>query len=123
MKRVYESEMPVLKKLRKCPICEKGTLLDRRVPYKVYGEKLGDFPASVCSYCKEEWFDEATAMKIEALEKEKGFFGLSAQTKISYSGNSLIIRIPKAIAEFMKLKREELVTIHPEGKNKLSVEL
>jgi len=111
------------KRFLTCPVCEKGTLSERKVPYEVYGEKLGIFPARVCSQCNEEWFDESTARKIESLEKEKGFFGLSTQTKISYSGNSLIIRIPKAIAEFMRLKREEIVTIHPEGRNKLSVEL
>jgi len=109
--------------MKKCPVCEKGNLSEKKISYKVYGEELGRFPAMVCSSCKEEWFDEKTAREIEAIEKKKGLFGLSAQTKISYSGNSLIVRIPKAIADFMKLKREEPATIYSEGRNKFSVEI
>jgi len=106
-----------------CANCGKGKLIKKVVPYAVYGVKLGDFPALVCASCNEVWFDEATAEKIEKLEKEKNLFGLSIQTKISYSGNSLIIRIPKAIADFFKLKKEETVTIHPESKNKIAIEV
>jgi len=109
--------------MKKCPVCEKGTLSKKTVSYEVYEEKLGDFPALVCGACGEEWFNEATAREIEQLEKEKGLFGLSARTKISYSGNSLIVRIPKAIADFMKLSKEQVVTVHPEGRDKFSVEL
>jgi len=107
----------------KCPICEKGKLKRKTVPYSVYGIELGKFHAFVCDKCKEEWFDEKTSLKIEKLEKEKGLFGLSRESKISYSGNSLIVRIPKALAEFMDIKKEKPVVIHPEGKNKLSIEM
>jgi YgiT-type zinc finger domain-containing protein len=106
-----------------CAICEEGKLKKKIVSYKIYGVELGKFPAHVCSKCGEEWFDEETALKIEKLEKEKGLFGLSKETKISYSGNSLIIRIPKEIADFMKLEKETSVLIHPDGENKLSMEI
>lgn len=105
-----------------CPICEKGKLKKTIVPYSVYGIELGKFPANVCSSCNEQWFDEAVARKIEMLEKKQGLFGLSVKSKISYSGNSLIVRIPQAIAKFLKLKREEQVMIHPEGSNKIAIE-
>lgn len=106
-----------------CAACEKGNLIEKSVPHEVYGVKLGNFPALVCNNCGEVWYDETTVEKMEKLEKEKGLFGLPVQTKISYSGNSLIIRIPKVIADFFKLKKEEVVTIHPEGKNKIAVEI
>ena len=109
--------------MRKCQICEKGKLVKKIVPYSVYGIEIGRFPAEVCAGCGEEWFSEETAKKIEKIEKEKGLFGLSKQSKISYSGNSLIVRIPREIAKFMRLKKETPVTIHPEGKNKISIEV
>jgi len=106
-----------------CPICEKGILKEKKVNYLVYGVKLGEFPAKVCNTCHEEWFDEKTSKKIEELEKKKGLFGLSKKSKISYSGNSLVVRIPKSIAKFMGVKREDEVIIHPDGKDKITVEL
>lgn len=104
-------------------MCEKGKLKKKIVPYSVYGVELGRFPADVCDKCGEEWFDEETAKKIELLEKKHGLFGLSKESKISYSGNSLIIRIPKAIAKFLNLKKEKPIIIHPEGKRKLTIEI
>ncbi|HJX05978.1 MAG TPA: hypothetical protein VJ461_04655 [Candidatus Nanoarchaeia archaeon] len=106
-----------------CAMCNKGKLKKKIVTYKVYGVELGKFPAYSCDKCKEEWFDEETAQKIEKLEKEKGLFGLSKETKISYSGNSLIIRIPNDLAKFMKLEKETPVLIHPEGGNRISIEI
>src|SRR4030043_317625 len=50
--------------------------------------------------------------KIEEAEKKAGLFGLSREGKIGYSGNSLIIRIPKEIAKFMNLKKEAPIVIY-----------
>jgi len=107
----------------KCQICEKGTLKKKKVKYTIHGIDLGLFPAQACSSCKEQWFDEETSKKIQELEKKKGLFGLTKKSKISYSGNSLIVRIPESVAKFMKLKREDEIIVHPEGKNKIAVEL
>lgn len=107
----------------KCPICEKGILQPKKVKYRVYGIDLGEFSAQVCNNCQEEWFDENTSLKIEELEKKKGLFGLSKKSKISYSGNSLIVRIPENIVRFMGLKKEEEIVIHPEGKDKIIIEI
>jgi len=109
--------------MKKCPICDKGEMSKKTVSYVVYGIELGKFPANVCNKCGEEWFDEDIALKIEKLEKKKGLFGLSKESKISYSGNSLVIRIPAKIAKFLNIKKEEPVMIHPDGKNKLAIEL
>lgn len=106
----------------KCPICEKGELILKSVKYSVYGIDLGVFPAKACPECREEWFDEKTSRKIEELEKKKRLFGISKRSKVSYSGNSLIIRIPESIASFMSIKKEDEFVIHPEGKGKLCVE-
>ena len=109
--------------MRICPVCEKGKLIKKIVPYRAYDVELGEFPAEVCDICGEIWFSEEIARKIEELEKKKGLFGLIKQSKVGYSGNSLIIRIPKEIAKFMGLKKEKPVSIYPEGKNKLLIEI
>ncbi len=110
-------------KAQKCPLCEAGLLHQKKVFYKIYGEPIGEFTAQVCTACKEEWFDKKTSQKIEEIEKKKGLFGLSKKSKISYSGNSLIVRIPEQIAKFMNIKREKEIIIYPEGKNKMVVEI
>ncbi|MFH1053889.1 MAG: YgiT-type zinc finger protein [Candidatus Woesearchaeota archaeon] len=109
--------------MKKCPACEKGNLEKKTVPYDVYGIELGKFPAKVCNICNEVWFSEETSKMIEDLEKKKGLFGLSRHSKISFSGNSLIIRVPNALAKFMNLKKEEPVIIYPENKKKLIIEI
>ena len=104
----------------KCALC-KGKLERKMVDYKIYGKSIGKFPAMVCNSCSEQWFDENTAKKIEKAEKKADLFGLSRETKVSYSGNSLIIRIPKELAKFMNIKKETLVVIYPEDKDKLCI--
>jgi len=104
----------------KCALC-KGKLEKKIIDYKIYGKSIGKFPSSVCNSCGEQWFDEQTSRKIEEIEKKKGIFGLSKETKIGYGGNSLIIRIPKQLAEFMNLKKETIVVLYPEDKNKFCV--
>ena len=47
--------------------------------------------------------------------------GLSAKTKITRTGNSLAVRIPKKLVEYLKLKDGEEAYVHPE-KNRLIVE-
>ena len=106
----------------KCVLCN-GRLKKKIVEYTVYGKNLGSFPAKVCEKCGEQWFDEATAIKIEEAEKKEGLFGLCKQSKISYGGNSLIIRVPKEIAKFLNLKKESPVVIYPENKHKISIDI
>ena len=105
-----------------CPLCEKGILRTEQVKYSVYGIELGTFPSNVCSVCHEKWFDEATSKKIELLEKKKGLFGLSKKSKIAYSGNSLVLRLPEALVKYMDIHKEDEVLIHPEGKDKILIE-
>ena len=106
----------------KCALCN-GTLNKKMVEYKIYGKSIGKFPALVCLSCGEQWFSEETSAKIEEREIKSGLFGLSKETKISYSGNSLVVRIPKELAKFMNLKKETNVIIYPEDKNKLCVSI
>lgn len=108
--------------INKCILCD-GKLNEKMVDYKIYGKSIGKFPALVCNSCGEQWFNEETSKKIQEKEKKLKLFGLSRETKISYSGNSLIIRIPRKLAKFMNLKKETEVIIYPEDKNKISISI
>lgn len=105
-----------------CPVCG-GRLRKARREYVYEGISLGEHEAEVCERCGEVFFTEEASDAIDRLAKERGVWGLEARTKVSYSGNSLIVRIPKEIAEFMGLERGDGVTVHPEGKRRIVVEL
>lgn len=84
---------------------------------------LGKFEADECEKCSEIFFTEEASDEIDKKAKHLGLWGMAAKTKIGYSGNSLIVRIPKDISNFMKLKKGEEISLHPEGKGRLVIEL
>lgn len=87
----------------------------------MFGVDLGELPAEVCEECGESFTNEETTRKIEEKAKEKGIWGLGAKTKINKTGNSLAIRVPKKIADFLNLKEGEEAYIHPEN-NKIMID-
>lgn len=105
----------------KCPICQKGKLNKTKIREEMFGVYLGTFPAEVCSKCGESFTDTETTRKIEKTAKKKGIWGLGVKTKITKTGNSLAVRIPKKIAVFLKLKAGKETFVHPE-EDKLVVE-
>ncbi len=105
----------------KCPVCDKGILEDGKIKETMFGVYLGEFPAKICTSCGESFTDEKTTKKIEERAKKKGLWGLGKKTKITKTGNSLAVRIPKNIADFLNLKEGNEAYIHPE-KNKLVIE-
>lgn len=105
----------------KCPVCEKGTLKNGKIKEIMFGIYLGEFPAEICSKCNESFTDEKTTRAIEEVAKKKGIWGLGKKTKITKTGNSLAVRIPKEIANFLKLKEGNDAYIHPD-KDRLIIE-
>src|SRR3989338_7026804 len=105
----------------KCPTCEKGTLKTGKVKESMFGVFLGEFPAQICSSCGETFTDEETTRRIEMVAKRKGIWGLGRMTRITKTGNSLAVRIPKEIASFLQLKEGKEAYLHPDGK-KLIIE-
>ena len=101
----------------KCPICEKVILKKGKVKEYMFGVFLGEFVADICSKCEESFTDAETTRKIEEVAKQKGIWGIGKKTKITRTGNSLAVRIPKEIVDFLKLKEGKEAYIHPEGKN------
>lgn len=101
---------------------ECGKKLEKKaVEYKLYDVRIGDFPALVCSHCKETIFSEETSKRITRIVKEKGLWGLQSNTKVGQAGNTLDIRLPKRIIDFTGIKKGTEVTITPEGKNKIVI--
>lgn len=105
-----------------CPICEKGMLKPVQEKHLLFGEDLGTYPAEKCTVCGEVFNDSSIMEKIEVVAKKKGVWGLGRRTKISRSGNSLAVRIPKEIAEYLKLKEGKEAYLHPD-KHKLVIEV
>jgi YgiT-type zinc finger domain-containing protein len=105
----------------RCPVCGKGTLREGKIKESMFGIYLGDFPAQVCSKCGESFTDGETTKAIETAAKEKGIWGLGRKTKVTKTGNSLAIRIPKEIAKFLKLEEGSETFMHPD-KDRLIIE-
>jgi len=105
----------------KCPICEKGMLKKTKIKEYMFGVYLGEFSAEICTICGESFTDSEVTKKIEEIAKDKGIWRLGAVTKITKTGNSLAVRIPKKLVDYLKLKDGEETYIHPEG-SKLIVE-
>ena len=106
----------------KCILCN-GQLEKKEVEHKELGVSLGKFQALVCNKCNEVFFDEDSAEKIQKKSKELGLFGIAKKTKVAMVGNSLAIRIPKEIAEFVGLKKEGLIKLIPKSKKEILIEL
>jgi len=105
----------------RCPICQNGILRKGKIKETMFGIYLGEFPAEICSNCNESFTDAETTRVIEQVAKKKGIWGLGKKTKITKTGNSLAVRIPKDIADFLKLKEGSEAFIHPE-KDKIIIE-
>ena len=98
----------------KCPVCEKGTLKKGKIKETMFGVYLGVFSAEICTKCNESFTDEKTTRAIEEEAKKKGIWGLGKKTKIARTGNSLAVRIPAKIVDFLNLKEGKEAYIHPE---------
>ena len=69
----------------------------------------------------EKIFTEKTSEEIDKIAKEKGLWGLARKVKIVKIGNSLAVRIPKIISEFLGLKEGKEALMKPE-KNRIVIE-
>lgn len=105
-------------------ICEEcgGKIVEKKVPFSLYGQELGQFPAEVCSKCGEEVFDEEVSEEIDRVAQQRGLWGLEAQTKITKIGSSFAVIIGKKIAEFAGFEQGMPVHVHPESKGKIVIE-
>jgi hypothetical protein len=104
----------------KCPLCG-GKLRKGKIEECMFGVSLGRFPAEICAKCGESFTDGPTTRLIEQAAKKKGIWGLGMRTKIAKAGNSLVVRIPKKLAVFLRLTQGKETYLHPED-HKLVIE-
>ncbi len=88
-----------------------------------FGIDFGLKECEICTSCGSEYLSEETMKKIEKEIKARKIFGLERNVKVSRSGNSLVIRIPKEIAEFMNLKKDALLRLFPVESKRLEIEV
>lgn len=105
----------------KCTACDTGRYEKRKVPYVFLGETIGTFDALVCNHCHETLFESAASDKIEAEVRRRGLWGLRARSTVSKVGNALDVRIPKALAEFLSLKKGQEIILEPLDRTKLQI--
>lgn len=106
-----------------CPICGKGKLRPKVVREEMFGVDLGEFDGRVCESCGESFLEAEAMDRLEIRAKKLGVWGLASKVKIVKSGNSLVLRIPAALAKYLKMKRGQEVVITPERADRLVVEL
>jgi YgiT-type zinc finger domain-containing protein len=106
-----------------CPACRTGSLHRKSVRQVMFGVDLGSYPAEVCSECGEAFLTGESVHQVEARAKELGLWGRASKVKVARSGNSLVVRIPSSLARYLDLKSGQEVTVVPDQKHRLILEL
>lgn len=106
----------------KCVFC-KGSVSQTKAPVIMLGKNLGEFNVGVCQKCGEQYYSEKVSEQIEVASKKAGIWGLNSKTRVGQSGNALMIRISKRLAEFLKLKKGQEVQIEPKNSGEFVVKL
>jgi len=105
-----------------CPVCGRAKLRSEKRHAAQNGFDLGLYVAEVCPACEEVFWKESDVRKMEGRAKKIGVWGLEQKTRVATVGNSLAVRIPKRLANFLGLRRGVEVLIHPMGRDKLVIE-
>lgn len=104
--------------------CKCGGKLKKSVgEVEFFGIDFGIKPVNVCTKCGSEYLSQEIMEEIETEVKKRGLFGLESRGHVAKSGNSLVIRIPKAIIDSLKIKRNVPVLIYPSEKHRLIIEV
>lgn len=104
--------------------CKCGGRLKKTVAeVEFFGIDFGVKEAEVCTKCGAEYLPQKLMEQIESGVKRRGLFGLERRGRVAKSGNSLVIRIPREIAESLKIKRNLPIIVYPSDPKKLIIEV
>jgi len=104
--------------------CKCGGKLKRsHTEVEFFGIDFGVKQANVCTECGSEYLPQEVMEEVETEVKRRGLFGLERRGRVAKSGNSLVIRIPKEIAQSLKIKRDLPIVIYPSEPRKLIIEV
>ncbi len=90
----------------------------------IEGIDCGVLDVEVCNKCGEEYLPDESLEAVEGKLKAAGLWGIKRK-KVSFwkSGNSVVLRIPKEIADSLNIESNTHADVYAEGKKKLVVEL
>lgn len=100
-----------------------GTLKRSETEVELFGINFGVYPGEICTRCGAEYIDNDVVKEVQDKAKKAGLFGLERNLQVAKSGNSLVVRIPKEIADFLNLRYKSLVRVVPVDKKRLQVEI
>jgi len=100
-----------------------GNLKKTKVEVEFFGIDFGLKDAEVCMACGAEYLDQETLKEIEKEIKERKIFALEKKVQITKSGQSLVIKIPPEIGEFLNIHYKSLVQLFPVDKDRLEVKV
>ncbi len=88
------------------------------------GIDCGILDVEICPKCGEQYLPEESMEIVENKLKNVGLWGVQRkEVNLWKSGNSVLLRIPKDMADALNLKPDEKVMIYPEGKKKLIINI
>ena len=112
-------------KLKTCPICEKGKLVNvedilSEIEGYIFVEK-----GERCSHCGEEFIPEEEGERMIKIARKLKLWGepLKLYRKLSRSARGIVLRIPADIEKNLNINGDEEITISKVGKNKILIEL
>lgn len=100
-----------------------GNLKKSQCEVEFFGINFGLKACEVCTKCNAEYLDNEIITKIQDEMKKIGIFGLERNLQVAKSGNSLVIRIPKEIADFLGIQAKSLIKLIPLNNKQLQVEV
>ena len=100
-----------------------GKLKKSKTEVEFFGIDFGIQSCEVCAQCGSEYLSQELIEKIEKEVRRSRFFGLERRARVTKSGNSLVIRVPKEIAKSLRIEKDTAITIYPTEKRKLIVEV
>lgn len=90
---------------------------------EMFGVDLGEYAGEKCTNCGETFLTSESMRAIEKRAKELGLWGLASKVKVARSGNSIVVRIPAPLAQYLKLKKGQEIMVSPDKENRLVLEL
>jgi hypothetical protein len=98
-----------------------GNLRKMKVEVEFFGIDFGLRDAEVCVACGSEYLDHETLKEVEMEIKKRNIFAMERKVQVAMSGDSLVIKIPPEIAEFLDIHYKSLVQLFPVDRNRLEV--
>ncbi|MFQ6136930.1 MAG: hypothetical protein ACE5PM_07105 [Candidatus Hydrothermarchaeales archaeon] len=100
-----------------------GTIKKSKCNIEFYGIDFGIRECEVCTSCGSEYLDQKVMEELEEEVKKRKIFALERNVKVTKSGNSLVIRIPPEIAEFLDIGYLSSLRLFPVEKSRLEIEV